>query len=282
VRRAWRRFRHHPPALVGLGIIVVFLLLAVFAPLISPYDPVAQDLSSAVQSPSSAHWFGTDQLGRDIATRLMYGTRISLLIGVLAVLIGLVIGVPLGMVAGYYGGWADLAISRAADMMFAFTSILLALTLVAVLGVSLQNVIVAVGISVVPVIIRLVRSSVLSLREEPYVEAARALGASDLRIITRHVFRNALTPVLVHGTLSIGVSILLAAGLGFLGLGVQSPTPEWGTMLGEGRQFIFNAPHMTTFPGITIFLAILAFNLLGDGLRDALDPRMRTTGGPAG
>ncbi len=280
--RAWRRFRHHPPALVGLAIILTFVLLAAFAPLISPYDPVAQDLSSAVQSPSSSHWFGTDQLGRDIATRLMYGTRISLLIGVMAVAIGLVIGVPLGMVAGYYGGWADLAISRVADMMFAFTSILLALTLVAVLGVSLQNVIVAVGISVVPVIIRLVRSSVLSLREEPYVEAARALGASDLRIITRHVFRNALTPVLVHGTLSIGVSILLAAGLGFLGLGVQSPTPEWGTMLGEGRQFIFNAPHMTTFPGITIFMAILAFNLLGDGLRDALDPRMRTTGGPAG
>ena len=280
--RAWRRFRHHPPALVGLGIILTFVLLAVFAPLISPYDPVAQDLSSAVQAPSAEHWFGTDQLGRDIATRLMYGTRISLLIGVLAVAIGLVIGVPLGMVAGYYGGWADLAISRAADMMFAFTSILLALTLVAVLGVSLQNVIIAVGISVVPVIIRLVRSSVLSIREEPYVEAARALGASDLRIITRHVFRNALTPVLVHGTLSIGVSILLAAGLGFLGLGVQSPTPEWGTMLGEGRQFIFNAPHMTTFPGLTIFLAILAFNLLGDGLRDALDPRMRTTGGPGG
>ncbi len=280
--RAWRRFRHHPPALVGLGIILTFVLLAIFAPLISPYDPVAQDLSSAVQSPSAQHWFGTDQLGRDVATRLMYGTRISLLIGVLAVAIGLVIGVPLGMIAGYYGGWADLTISRVADMMFAFTSILLALTLVAVLGVSLQNVIIAVGISVVPVIIRLVRSSVLSLREEPYVEAARALGASDRRIITRHVLRNALTPVLVHGTLSIGVSILLAAGLGFLGLGVQSPTPEWGTMLGEGRQFIFNAPHMTTFPGLTIFLAILAFNLLGDGLRDALDPRMRTTGGPGG
>jgi peptide/nickel transport system permease protein len=192
-----------------------------------------------------------------------------------------VIGVPLGMVAGYYGGWADLAISRLADMMFAFTSILLALTLVAVLGVSLQNVIVAVGISVIPVIIRLVRSSVLSLREEPYVEAARALGAGNGRIIVRHVFRNSLTPVLVHGTLSIGVSILLAAGLGFLGLGVQSPTAEWGTMLGEGRQFIFSAPHMTTFPGIAIFLAILAFNLLGDGLRDALDPRMRTVDRPA-
>ena len=280
--RAWRRFRHHPPALVGLGIVLMFVFLAAFAPLISPYDPVAQDLASAVEGPSAEHWFGTDQLGRDIATRLMYGTRISLLIGVLAVAIGLVIGVPLGMIAGYYGGWADLAISRAADMMFAFTSILLALTLVAVLGVSLQNVIVAVGISVVPVIIRLVRSSVLSLREEPYVEAARVLGASDFRIITAHVFRNALTPVLVHGTLSIGVSILLAAGLGFLGLGVQSPTPEWGTMLGEGRQFIFNAPHMTTFPGITIFLAILAFNLLGDGLRDALDPRMRAAGRPGG
>jgi ABC-type dipeptide/oligopeptide/nickel transport system permease subunit len=280
--RAWRRFRHHPPAMIGLGIILTFVLLAVLAPVISPYDPNAQDLASSIQGPSASHWLGTDQLGRDIATRLMYGTRISLLIGVLAVLIGLVIGVPLGMIAGYYGGWADLAISRFADMMFAFTSILLALTLVAVLGVSLQNVIIAVGISVIPVIIRLVRSSVLSLREEPYVEAARALGASNLRIITRHVFRNSLTPVLVHGTLSIGVSILLAAGLGFLGLGVQSPTAEWGTMLGEGRQFIFSAPHLTTFPGIAIFLAILAFNLLGDGLRDALDPRMRTVDGPAG
>lgn len=280
--RAWRRFRHHPPAMIGLGIVVTFVVLAAAAPLISPYDPVAQDLRSAIQPPSAEHWFGTDQLGRDIATRLMYGARISLMIGVLAVLIGMVVGVPLGMLAGYYGGWADLAISRLADMMFAFTSILLALTLVAVLGVSLQNVIIAVGISVIPVIIRLVRSSVLSLREEPYVEAARALGASDFRIITRHVLRNSLTPVLVHGTLSIGVSILLAAGLGFLGLGVQSPTPEWGTMLGEGRQFIFSAPHMTTFPGIAIFLAILAFNLLGDGLRDALDPRMRTVDRPAG
>ncbi|MCZ2826626.1 MULTISPECIES: ABC transporter permease [unclassified Modestobacter] len=280
--RAWSRFRHHTPAMIGLGIIVTFVVLAIFAPLISPYDPNAQNLSVAIQGPSAEHWLGTDQLGRDIATRLMYGARISLLIGVLAVSIGLVIGVPLGMIAGYYGGWADLAISRFADMMFAFTSILLALTLVAVLGVSLQNVIIAVGISVIPVIIRLVRSSVLSLREEPYVEAARALGASNLRIITRHVFRNSLTPVLVHGTLSIGVSILLAAGLGFLGLGVQSPTAEWGTMLGEGRQFIFSAPHLTTFPGIAIFLAILAFNLLGDGLRDALDPRMRTVDGPAG
>ena len=279
--RAWRRFRHHPPALIGLGIILTFVVLAIAAPVISPYDPNAQDIAAAIDGPSSSHWLGTDQLGRDIATRLMYGARISLLIGVLAVGIGLLFGVPLGMIAGYYGGWADLAISRFADMMFAFTSILLALTLVAVLGVSLQNVIIAVGISVVPVIIRLVRSSVLSLREEPYVEAARALGASNLRIITRHVFRNSLTPVLVHGTLSIGVSILLAAGLGFLGLGVQSPTAEWGTMLGEGRQFIFSAPHMTTFPGIAIFLAILAFNLLGDGLRDALDPRMRTVDRPA-
>src|SRR3954468_7584494 len=280
--RAWRRFRHHTPAMIGLGIIVTFAVLAVLAPVISPYDPNDQDLAAAIQGPSGSHWLGTDQLGRDIATRLMYGARISLMIGVLAVLIGLVIGVPLGMIAGYYGGWSDLAISRFSDMMFAFTSILLALTLVAVLGVSLQNVIVAVGISVIPVIIRLVRSSVLSLREEPYVEAARALGASNLRIITRHVFRNSLTPVLVHATLSIGVCILLAAGLGFLGLGVQSPTAEWGTMLGEGRQFIFSAPHLTTFPGITIFLAILAFNLLGDGLRDALDPRLRTIDAPAG
>lgn len=279
--RAWRRFRHHPPAMIGLGIILTFVALAILAPVISPYDPNAQNLADSIQGPSGEHWLGTDQLGRDIATRLMYGARISLMIGVAAVLIGLVVGVPLGMIAGYYGGWADLAISRFADMMFAFTSILLALTLVAVLGVSLQNVIIAVGISVIPVIIRLVRSSVLSLREEPYVEAARALGASNLRIITRHVFRNSLTPVLVHGTLSIGVSILLAAGLGFLGLGVQSPTAEWGTMLGEGRQFIFSAPHLTTFPGIAIFLAILAFNLLGDGLRDALDPRMRTVDRPA-
>jgi ABC-type dipeptide/oligopeptide/nickel transport system permease subunit len=279
--RAWRRFRHHPPAMIGLGIILTFVSLAILAPVISPYDPNAQDLASSIQGPSADHWLGTDQLGRDIATRLMYGARISLLIGVVAVFIGVVIGVPLGMIAGYFGGWGDLAISRFADMMFAFTSILLALTLVAVLGVSLQNVIIAVGISVIPVIIRLVRSSVLSLREEPYVEAARALGASNLRIITRHVFRNSLTPVLVHGTLSIGVCILLAAGLGFLGLGVQSPTAEWGTMLGEGRQFIFSAPHLTTFPGIAIFLAILAFNLLGDGLRDALDPRMRTVDRPA-
>jgi ABC-type dipeptide/oligopeptide/nickel transport system permease subunit len=273
---SWRRFAQHRPAVIGLVIVVAFGALAVLAPVITPHDPVRQSLIDALQTPSSEHWLGTDHLGRDVFTRIVYGTRISLFIGIAAVGFGMAIGVPLGVVSGYYGGWVDMVIQRIADIMFSFPSILIALALVAVLGVGLQNVIVAVGVAMVPIFIRLVRGQVLGIREEVYVEAARALGGRDLRILTRHVLANSWAPIIVQATISMGITILVAAGLGFLGLGVQAPTPEWGSMLGEGRRYIYSHPHMTTYPGLAIFLAVLAFNLIGDGLRDALDPRLRT------
>ncbi len=271
----WQRFRRHSAAMVGLLILLGFAALAIAAPLLTPYDPIRQDLSQTLVPPSLAHPLGIDFLGRDILARILYGTRLSLVIGFLAVAIGLAVGVPLGAISGYYGRWADMIIQRIADILLSFPGFLLALSLVAALGVGLQNVIISVGIGAIPSFIRIVRGSVLSIREQTYVEAARAIGARDVVIIFRHVLLNALAPVIVQATLNLGTAILVAAGLGFLGLGVQPPTPEWGAMLGEGRQYIFSAPYMATFPGLAIFLAVLGFNLLGDGLRDALDPRLR-------
>jgi len=271
----WRRFRRRRPAVAGLALIALFLVMALAAPLLSHYSPVDQDLSQALRSPSVHHLFGTDNLGRDLATRLLYGARLSLLMGVLAVAIGLAVGLPLGAISGYYGGVVDLLVQRLTDILLSFPVLLLALALVATLGVGLQNAIIAVGISTIPVFIRIVRGSVLVIREQTYVEAARSIGNSDWRIIWRHVLSNALAPIIVQASLSIGSTILVAAGLGFLGLGVQPPTPEWGAMLGEGKQYIFAAANLVTFPGLAIFLAVLAFNLLGDGLQDALDPRLR-------
>jgi peptide/nickel transport system permease protein len=262
--------------MAGLIILATLVLMAIAAPLLTAYDPVSQELGRALERPSVAHPFGTDHLGRDILSRILHGARISLFIGVMGVALGLIVGVPLGLVSGYFGGWVDIIVQRIADVMLAFPAILLALSLVAVLGVGLQNVIIAVGISVVPIFMRLARGSVLSIREQTYVEAARALGGTDLRIIRSHVLPNSLAPLIVQATLSVGITILIAAGLGFLGLGVQPPTPEWGSMLGEGRQYIFNASYMATFPGVAIAISVLAFNLVGDGLRDALDPHMRT------
>lgn len=271
----WTRFRRHVPATVGLAILVLFALLGAAAPLLTSYDPVRQQLGSVLLAPSLEHPLGTDYLGRDILARILYGARLSLLIGFLAVGIGLAVGVPLGAISGYYGRWTDLFVQRLADILLSFPGFLLALSLVAILGVGLQNVIISVGISAVPAFIRLVRGSVLSIRAQPYVEAARCIGARDSIIILRHVLPNAMAPVIVQATLNLGTAILMAAGLGFLGLGVQPPTPEWGTMLGEGRNYIFSAPYIATFPGLAIFLAVLGFNLVGDGLRDALDPRLR-------
>lgn len=262
-------------ALLGAGILVLLALVAVLAPLLTPYDPTQQDLAVAFDGPSLAHPLGTDQLGRDILARIMYGGRYTLLIGVLAVSLSTVIGVPLGLVSGYFGRWFDLVIQRVADIMLAFNPFLLALALVAVIGVGMKSVIIAAGIGVVPQFIRLARGLALSLREEVYVEAAEAFGAGRLTILRRHLLRNALTPIVVFATLNVGLTILVAAGLGFLGLGVQSPTPEWGTMLGEGREYLFHASYVSTFPGLAIFLAVLGFNVAGDGLRDALDPNLR-------
>jgi len=271
----WRRFRRHRAAMGGLALLLGLLVLSLVAPVLTSYDPMAQKLSDALKPASAVHPLGTDHLGRDMAARLLYGGRLSLLIGFLAVGVGLAVGVPLGAISGFYGGRVDLVVQRIADILLSFPDFLLALSLVAILGVGLQNVIIAVGISAVPRFIRLVRGSVLSIREQPYVEAAHAIGQRRSGIIFRHVLPNATAPVIVQATLSLGFAILVAAGLGFLGLGVQPPTPEWGTMLGEGRQYMFRAPALTTYPGLAIFLAVLGFNLFGDGLRDALDPRMR-------
>ncbi len=274
-QEGWQRFRRHRAAMAGLALLVVLLVLALAAPLLTASDPKRQQLSQALKPASLAHPLGTDHLGRDMLARLLYGGRLSLLIGFLAVGVGLLVGVPLGAVSGFYGGRVDLAIQRLADILLSFPGFLLALSLVAILGVGLQNVILSVGISAVPSFIRLVRGSVLAIREQAYVEAAEAIGQRRRAIIFRHVLPNAMAPVIVQATLSLGFAIVVAAGLGFLGLGVQPPTPEWGTMLGEGRQYIFRAPALTTYPGLAILLAVLGFNLLGDGLRDALDPRMR-------
>jgi ABC-type dipeptide/oligopeptide/nickel transport system permease subunit len=273
--RNFRTFARNKAAMIGIFILLVFAAAAIFAPLLTPYDPTAQDLSSAFLAPSAAHPFGTDDLGQDILARIMYGGRYTLAIGAVAVSIAAIVGVPFGLISGYAGGAADMVIQRITDILLSFNPFLLALVLVAVFGVGIQTVTIAAGIGVIPQFIRLARGQALSLREEVYVEAAVAFGESSAAILGRHVLRNALTPIIVYATLNIGVTVLVAAGLGFLGLGVQPPTPEWGTMLGTARSFIFKASYQMTFPGLAIFLAVLSFNLVGDGLRDAFDPSLR-------
>jgi ABC-type dipeptide/oligopeptide/nickel transport system permease subunit len=270
----WIRFRRNRGAVVGLVILCTFLLMALGAPLATTYDPEQTRLEDKLREPSAVHVLGTDHLGRDILARLAYGGRLSLLIGFAAVAIGLAIGLPLGAISGFYGGWVDLIIQRIVDLLLSFPGFLLALALVAVLGVGFEDVIIAVGLGVVPAFVRLVRASTLAIRARDYVESARVAGASSLSIIWRHVLPNALPPVVIQATLGLGSTLLTAAGLGFLGLGVQQPTPEWGSMLGEGRSYIFSNPNLATFPGLAIFLTVLGFNLAGDGLRDALDPTL--------
>jgi len=263
-------------AVVGAVIIIVFGFLALLAPYISPYHPTHHfSLANKLQPPSPLHRLGTDELGRDLLSRILHGARISLLIGVVAVGIGLFIGAPIGAISGYYRGVLDSTVQRFVEILMAFPGILLAIVVVAVLGPGLWNAMVAVGVAFIPTYVRIIRGSVLELREREFVEAARAVGASHTRIIWRHIIPNCLAPIIVLSTLQMGSAILWAAGLGFLGLGAQPPTPEWGTMLGRSRMYIRVAPHVTTFPGLAIMLAVLGFNLFGDGLRDALDPRLR-------
>lgn len=273
----WRRLRRHRTAVAGLVVLAGLLFLAAAAPLLFPEDPTEPRFERVLRPPSWDHPLGTDNLGRDLLARIAYGGRLSFLIGVLAVSFSAAVGVPVGLLSGYYGGGFDLVVQRLVDLLLAFPGFLLALTLVAVLGVGVTNVVVAVGLAAAPVYIRLVRGVALSVRSQAFVEAARALGASDRRILFRHVLPNCTAPVIVQSTLQLGTAILTAAGLGFLGLGVKPPTPEWGTMLGEGQTYLFSSWYMATFPGLAIFLTVLAFNLLGDGLRDALDPRMKLT-----
>ncbi|MEN2465709.1 ABC transporter permease [Ornithinibacillus sp. JPR2-1] len=270
-----RQLRKNPFAIAGMIIILFFILIALLAPLITsyPYDKI--NPVNRLQPPSGEHWFGTDDVGRDIFTRIAYGARISLQVGFFAVTGALLFGTLLGVIAGYYGRWIDMIISRIFDILLAFPSILLAIAIVAILGASLQNALIAIAIVNIPIFGRLIRSKVISLREEEFIMAARAQGMKNGRIIFHHILPNSVAPIIVQATLSFGTAILEAAALGFLGLGAQPPDPEWGAMLASSRDFIQLAPWTLIFPGVSIMLVVLGFNLVGDGLRDALDPKMK-------
>ncbi len=271
-RRGWRRFWRNRLAVVGLGIILMFLICAVFAPLIAPYGPDAANFSSAFHAPSAAHWLGTDDLGRDILSRIIYGSRGALLSGVLIVSLGMGVGVPLGLVSGYFGGVVDEVIMRVVDAGLAFPGLVLALAMAWVLGPSLSHAIIAIGVVTIPQFARLTRGQVLEAKGREYVEAARCLGASPLRIMFRHILVNIATPIIVIGTLNIGGAILSVASLSFLGLGPPPPAPNWGSMLQSGSEYLTMAPWISLFPGAAIFLVVMGFNILGDGIRDVFDP----------
>jgi peptide/nickel transport system permease protein len=274
-RRARRRLFKRKAAVAGLVVLTIFILLALLAPLIVPYDPIATSWSLVRKPPTMAHWFGTDELGRDILSRVVYGARASQLAGLISVAIALGIGVPLGLLAGYRGGFVDALISRITDAMLACPFLILAIALAAFLGPSLGNAMIAIGVSATPIFIRLTRGQVLSVKAEDYVEAARALGNPPWRIAVSHILPNILPALLVQATLSIAAAIIAEAALSFLGLGQQPPTPSWGSMLNAAQRFLTQAPWMAIWPGLAIFLVVLSLNLLGDGLRDALDPRQR-------
>jgi peptide/nickel transport system permease protein len=273
--RALRRLFKRKGAVVGLVVIVTFALVALLAPLITPYDPIATSWTLVRKPPSALHWFGTDELGRDILTRVIYGARASLMAGAISVTIALTVGVPLGLLSGYRGGFIDALISRITDAMLACPFLILAIALAAFLGPSLADAMVAIGISATPIFIRLTRGQVMSVKVEDYVEAARAMGNPRWRIALFHILPNIMPALLVQATLSIAAAIIAEAALSFLGLGQQPPFPSWGSMLNAAQRFLSNAPWMAIWPGLAIFLVVLSLNLVGDGLRDALDPRER-------
>ncbi|MDQ0337942.1 peptide/nickel transport system permease protein [Caldalkalibacillus uzonensis] len=277
--RSWKVFfkklSKNKAAVVGGIMIMILVIIALFPSFFATHNPLEQNLQNKLAKPSAEHWLGTDHLGRDIYSRIIYGTQITLYVGFVSVLIGAFFGVILGIVAGYYGGWIDSLIMRIMDVLLAFPGILLALAIVSALGPDLINVIIAVGIFAVPTFARIVRGSTLAVRKLEYIDAIKALGARDGKIIFQHIMPNVMSPIIVQATLYIATAILVASGLSFLGLGAQPPKPEWGAMLSGGRNYIWDAPHVSTFPGIAILVSVLAFNLLGDGLRDALDPRMK-------
>jgi peptide/nickel transport system permease protein len=272
---AIRSFLHRPVAVAGLAIIVLFVAVAVLAPVISPYDPIATSWSAIRKAPSAAHWMGTDENGRDVLSRVAYGARASLLAGVVSVLIAAGIGVPSGLAAGLSGRWVDAVLSRIVDAMLACPFLILAIALAAFLGPDLTNAMIAIGVSTAPRFMRVARAATLDAASNDYVEAARALGNPPWRVAFRHVLPNIVPPVLVQGTLAIAAAIIAEASLSFLGLGQQPPEPSWGSMLNSAQRFLSQAPWLAVFPGLAIFLCVLSFNLVGDGLRDALDPRGR-------
>ncbi len=274
----WRTLRN-PLSMIGVVIIGLLVAIAAIAPLVAPYDPLRTNLAQRLEPPSRAHLFGTDTLGRDIFSRVLYGTRISLRIAVLAAVIATVIGAPLGIISGYFRGRVDDVAMRVTDMFMAFPRLILAMAIAAALKPTLENVVIAISLAAWPAYARLARSVTLGLREENFVEAARALGASPLRILARHVLPGAISPIVIQISLDMGGIILTAAGLGFIGFGAQPPTPEWGVMISEGRNYITTQWWVSTFPGIAIALVVLGFNLLGDGVRDVLDPRLRGRAG---
>jgi len=274
-RRALRRLFRRKGAVVGLVVIASFIALAVLAPWIAPYDPVATSWSLVRKPPSALNWFGTDDLGRDILSRVIYGARASLVAGAISVGIALLIGVPFGLLSGFRGGFIDALISRITDAMLACPFLILAIALAAFLGPSLGNAMIAIGISTTPIFVRLTRGQTMSVKVEDYIEAARAVGNPRLRIALFHILPNIMPALLVQATLSIAAAIIAEAALSFLGLGQQPPAPSWGSMLNAAQRFLTNAPWMALWPGLAIFLVVLSFNLVGDGLRDALDPRQR-------
>jgi peptide/nickel transport system permease protein len=279
-RDAWFRLRRNPGAVIGFVLVGLFVVVAIFAPLIAPSDPRAQDIGAlggrCCPGPSWDHLFGLDALGRDEFSRVVYGARFSLVIGVVSVAVGLALGLVLGAFAGYLGGWADTIVMRLIDIMLAIPGLLLAIGIVAMLGPGLFQIMIAVGVTQVPVFARLLRGSILALRENDFVLAARSIGVPKRQILAAHILPNAISPVIVQGTLAMATAIIDVAGLGFLGLGPQDPsTPEWGTMLTDTTRYLQTAPHLAIIPGVAIIVSVLGFNLIGDGLREALDPKLR-------
>ena len=271
-----RRYRKNSVAVVGLVLLIGMILVAIFAPTIAPYDPYEMHFTEKLRAPSAKYWLGTDEFGRDVLSRVIHGSRISLYVGFLTVVIGCLIGTIIGLVSGYAGGWVDNIAMRIVDIMFAFPSILLAIAIMAFLGSSVNNVIIAVSIVNIPRFARNVRGPVLSVKEKEFIEAARAVGAGHLRIMFRHVLPNVTAPLIVAATVSLGFAILAESSLSFLGLGTQPPTPSWGVMLSTAKGFMEIAPWMATFPGLAIMAVVLSINFVGDGLRDVLDPRLKT------
>lgn len=271
----YKRLAKNKSALIGGYLILFLIIVAIIGPYLTTADPSATDYSVKLESPSSEHWFGTDQHGRDIFTRVIHGIGITMTIGILSTLLGGIVGIIFGVVSGYYGGRIDTIIMRLMDILLAFPGILLALALISILGPSRENVIIAIALFAVPTFARIVRGSTLSVKNLEYIDAMKALGASDLRIITLHIFPNILSPIIVQGSVFIASAVLSASGLSFLGLGEQPPSPELGALLSDGRDFIWDAGHIALFPGLVIMLIVLAFNVFGDGLRDALDPKMK-------